>query len=30
VLAGVGHEPMLDNPELVARTILHVTNAARK
>lgn len=29
VLAGVGHEPMLDDPELVARTILTVTGAAR-
>jgi pimeloyl-ACP methyl ester carboxylesterase len=28
VLAGVGHEPMLDDPELVARTILAVTGAA--
>jgi pimeloyl-ACP methyl ester carboxylesterase len=29
VLAGVGHEPMLDDPELVARTILAVTGAAK-
>ena len=28
VLAGVGHEPMIDDPELVARTILAVTGAA--
>lgn len=30
VLADVGHEPMLDDPELVARTILTVTGAAKK
>lgn len=30
VLAGVGHEPMLDDPELVARTILAVTGAAKE
>jgi pimeloyl-ACP methyl ester carboxylesterase len=30
VLAGVGHEPMTDDPELVARTILAVTGAAKK
>jgi pimeloyl-ACP methyl ester carboxylesterase len=29
VLPGVGHEPMLDDPELVARTILAVTGAAK-
>jgi hypothetical protein len=29
VLAGVGHEPMIDDPELVARTILAVTGAAK-
>ena len=30
VLAGVGHEPMIDDPRLVARTILGVTGAARE
>jgi pimeloyl-ACP methyl ester carboxylesterase len=30
VLVGVGHEPMLDDPELVAHTILTVTGAAKK
>ena len=30
ILAGVGHVPMLDDPELVARTILAVTGAADK
>jgi pimeloyl-ACP methyl ester carboxylesterase len=30
VLAGVGHEPMLDDAELVARTILAVTGAAQE
>jgi pimeloyl-ACP methyl ester carboxylesterase len=29
VLAGVGHVPMIDDPELVARTILAVTGAAK-
>jgi pimeloyl-ACP methyl ester carboxylesterase len=29
VLAGVVHEPMIDDPELVARTILAVTGAAK-
>lgn len=29
VLPGVGHEPMIDDPHLVARTILGVTGAAR-
>jgi hypothetical protein len=29
VLAGVGHEPMIEDPELVARTILAVTGAAK-
>ena len=29
VLPGVGHAPMVDNPELVARTILAVTGAAK-
>ena len=29
VLAGVGHEPMFDDPGLVARTILTVTGAAK-
>jgi len=28
VLAGVGHVPMIDDPRLVARTILAVTGAA--
>jgi pimeloyl-ACP methyl ester carboxylesterase len=28
VLPGVGHAPMVDDPELVARTILAVTGAA--
>jgi pimeloyl-ACP methyl ester carboxylesterase len=30
VLAGVGHIPMIDDPHLVARTILAVTGAAKK
>ena len=30
ILPGVGHMPMLDDPELVARTILAVTSAAVK
>jgi pimeloyl-ACP methyl ester carboxylesterase len=30
ILPGVGHMPMLDDPELVARTILAVTSAAEK
>jgi pimeloyl-ACP methyl ester carboxylesterase len=30
ILSGVGHMPMLDDPELVARTILAVTSAAVK
>jgi pimeloyl-ACP methyl ester carboxylesterase len=30
VLPDVGHGPMLDDPELVARTILAVTGAAKK
>jgi pimeloyl-ACP methyl ester carboxylesterase len=30
VLPGVGHVPMLDDPELVARTILAVTGATKK
>ena len=30
VLPDVGHAPMLDDPELVARTILAVTGAAKK
>ena len=30
ILPGVGHVPMLDDPELVARTILAVTGAADK
>jgi pimeloyl-ACP methyl ester carboxylesterase len=30
ILLGVGHVPMLDDPELVARTILAVTSAAKK
>jgi len=30
VLPDVGHGPMLDDPELVARTILAVTGAAEK
>ena len=29
VLAGVGHVPMLDDPGLVAQTILAVTGAAK-
>jgi pimeloyl-ACP methyl ester carboxylesterase len=29
VLAGVGHEPMIDDPGLVARTILALTGAAK-
>jgi pimeloyl-ACP methyl ester carboxylesterase len=29
VLAGVGHEPMTDDPRLVARIILAVTGAAK-
>jgi pimeloyl-ACP methyl ester carboxylesterase len=29
VLAGVGHVPMIDDPGLVARTILAVTGAAK-
>lgn len=29
VLSGVGHEPMLDDPQLVARTILAVTGAPK-
>ena len=29
VLAGVGHDPMIDDPRLVARTILAVTVAAK-
>ncbi|WP_260860821.1 alpha/beta fold hydrolase [Mycobacterium tilburgii] len=28
VLSGVGHNPMFDDPALVARTILAVTGAA--
>jgi pimeloyl-ACP methyl ester carboxylesterase len=27
ILADVGHAPMIDDPELVARTILEVTGA---
>ena len=30
ILPGVGHLPMIDDPELVARTILAVTGAAKK
>jgi pimeloyl-ACP methyl ester carboxylesterase len=30
ILPGVGHLPMIDDPELVARTILEVTGAAKK
>jgi pimeloyl-ACP methyl ester carboxylesterase len=29
VLAGVGHDPMIDDPRLVARTIRAVTGAAK-
>jgi hypothetical protein len=29
VLAGVGHDPMVDDPELVAHTILAVTGATK-
>jgi pimeloyl-ACP methyl ester carboxylesterase len=29
-LPGVGHVPMLDDPELVARTILEVTQASAR
>ncbi len=28
ILSGVGHEPMMEAPELIARTILAVTGAA--
>jgi pimeloyl-ACP methyl ester carboxylesterase len=27
ILPGVGHDPMIDDPDLVARTILAVTGA---
>jgi pimeloyl-ACP methyl ester carboxylesterase len=29
ILPGVGHDPMIDDPDLVARTILAVTGAGR-
>jgi pimeloyl-ACP methyl ester carboxylesterase len=30
ILPGVGHVPMIDDPDLVARTILAVTSAAKQ